>query len=287
MSPGCGDAGGGGEGGEADATAAEFGTDEGDDAGDTGDTGDGAAELDSDEDGLSDVEEEMLGTDPNSKDTDEDNYWDSWEVWEGTDPLDLNSRIYQGFWPYYPNKDDLEQGSWATSTTATGSPFPRAEFLDQHGDSVDIYDFANFTSNETGEPSYMIIDMSAQWCGPCHNMANWIAGVDNAETASLQTAYPTVRDKVYSLRIWWITIIVEDAAGNPPTLSDSESWYAAHQDNHIPVLVDETQQVRGIYNGGQYPFFFLLEPELGVEFWGIPGPGDNPFLALFFVDQYL
>lgn len=286
FSSGC-DDGAADKGGDG---SADLGTDEGEDAdgtGDTGETGDGAAELDSDQDGLTDLEEEMLGTDPNKKDTDEDNYWDSWEVWEGTDPLDIESRIYQGWWPYYPNKDELEKGSFATSTTAKGSPFPAERFLDQHGDMVTLYDFANFTSNESGEPAYLIVDMSAQWCGPCHNMAEWISGTDNADTAGLQSSYPTVRDKVYSLRIWWVTIIVEDVSGAPPTLGDSESWYATHQDNHIPVLVDSTQQVRQIYNGGQYPFFFLLDPLLAVEFWGIPEQGDNPFLALWFVEQYL
>ncbi|WP_146658616.1 TlpA family protein disulfide reductase [Enhygromyxa salina] len=268
----------------ADAGSEEDSTGDGDT--ETGETGE-PEDPDSDQDGLTDAQEAELGTDPNKKDTDADNYWDSWELLEGTDPLDKASRIYQGFWPYSPTKNELPQGSWDTSTTEPLSPFPRAEFLDQHGDMVDIYDFNNFTINETGEPSYMIIDMSAQWCGPCHNMAEWISGADTAETASLQQTYPTVRDKVYSLRIWWITVIVEDAGGGPPTLSDAESWYSIHQDNHIPVLVDETQGVRNIYNGGQYPFFFLLDPNMAVEYWGVPGPGDNPFLALWFVEQYL
>ena len=89
------------------------------------------------------------------------------------------------------------------------------------------------------------------------------------------------------VRIWWLTIIVENANGGPPTLSDAQSWYGIHQDNHIPILVDAGQDVRNKYNGGQYPFFFLLRPDMAIEYWGIPEPGDNAFLALFYVDQYL
>ena len=255
-----------------------------------GDSGDGDGEpapLDSDEDGLSDAEEAELGTDPLDKDTDDDNYWDSWELIEGTDPLSLDSRIYTGFWPYNPQKDALTQGSWAAASTAVGSQFPRQTFLDQHGDSVDLYDFSNFTINSTGEPAYFIIDMSAQWCGPCHNMAEWISGEDNADTAPLQQMYPSVREKVHSLRIWWVTIIVENAGGGEPTLSDAQSWYGAHQDPYIPILVDAGQQVRGVYNAGSYPFFFLLDPLMAVEFWQVAGPGDNTFPALWMVQQFL
>lgn len=252
-----------------------------------GETDGGTEELDTDQDGLTDVEEAELGTDPTKKDTDADNYWDSWEVLEGTDPLDLASRIYTGFWPYNPDKDALVQGTWAQASTTAGSQFPRQVFLDQHGDMVEIYDFANFTYNDTGDPAYFIIDMSAQWCGPCHNMAEWISGADTPDTAPLQQIYPSVREKVHNLRIWWVTIIVENAGGGAPGLNDSQSWYGVHQDPYIPILVDDTQQVRNTYNGGSYPFFFLLDPVMAVEFWEVAGPGDNTFPALWMVQQHL
>ena len=267
------------EGGEA-------GTEEGGETG-TEEGGDEGEELDSDEDGLSDAEEAELGTDPNKKDTDEDNYWDSWEVLEGTDPLDIDSRIYQGWWPYDPDKDSLAQGTWPAASTEIGSQFPRDVYFDQHGDAVDIYDFANFTDNEAGEPTYLLIDMSALWCGPCHDIADWIAGVDNSTTQGLQQIYPSVREKVHTSRIWWVTFVVENVSGGPPTAADSQSWGTQHADPYIPVLADESQQVRNTYNGGSYPFFFLVAPDMSVEFWGLPGPGDNQHPALWFVQAYL
>lgn len=285
LLPGC----DGGDDGSADT--APVGDGDGDADAETGNQ-DGESEggtenLDTDEDGLTDLEEAELGTDPNKKDTDADNYWDSWEVLEGTDPLDPQSRIYVGYWPYNPDKDALVQGSWSAASTTAGSQFPRQIFLDQHGDSVDLYDFANFTINDTGEPAYFIVDVSAQWCGPCHNMAEWISGEDTPDTQGLQQIYPSVREKVHGLRIWWVTIIVENNAGGAPTLSDSQSWFGVHQDSYIPILVDDTQQVRNTYSGGSYPFFFLLDPQMAVEFWETSGPGDNPFPALWMVQEYL
>jgi hypothetical protein len=272
------------------------GTDSGDGDGDggdgDGDPGDGDGDpgpVDTDEDGLTDEEEAEIGTDPNRKDTDADNYWDSWELIEGTDPLDPGSRIYTGYWPYNPNKDDLEQGSWETASTIVGRPFPRDSFLDHHGDYVDLYDFTNFQLTPESDYSYFIFDLSAQWCGPCHNVANWIAGVDDANTGWIQTAYPTVRDKVHNLRIWWITFIVENSSGGPPTMADATTWYTTHLDNYIPIMVDETQEVRDRFLGPAYPHFFLLDPEMKIEFFppASGGTNEDPYPAVGLVDKYL
>jgi len=256
--------------------------------GDTTDTTDGGP-LDSDQDGLTDEEEALLGTDPLLKDTDADNYWDSWEVIEGTDPLDAESRIYVGYWPYNPDKDSLEQGSWATASKQQGSPFPRYEFLDNHGDMVDLYDFTNFTVNATNEPAFFIFDLSAQWCQPCHNVASWIAGVDDANTSWIQTLYPTVRDKVHGLRIWWMTFVVENSAGGAPTAADSMTWFNAHHDNYIPIYSDTEQKMWPNFGSNAYPHFFLLDPQMRIEYF--PGPADgtdtNPYPAVGLVDTLL
>ncbi|MFV8750975.1 hypothetical protein ACNOYE_10560 [Nannocystaceae bacterium ST9] len=263
-------------------------TEGGDTDGDTTETTDGGP-VDTDEDGLTDDEELELGTDPTKKDTDGDNYWDSWEVTEGTDPLDVESRIYIGYWPYNPNKDLLEQGSWANASKDVGTPFPRDEFLDHHGDMVDLYDFTNFTVNATNEPAYFIFDLSAQWCGPCHNVASWISGVDDANTSWIQGLYPTVRDKVHGLRIWWITFVVENSAGGAPTAADGTTWFSTHHDNYIPIMSDLEQEMWPNYGSNAYPHFFLLDPEMRIEYF--PGPTDgtdaNPYPAVGLVDTLL
>ncbi|PRP90694.1 hypothetical protein ENSA5_62400 [Enhygromyxa salina] len=258
------------------------------DSADTGETGE-AAPLDTDADGLTDDEEAELGTDPAKKDTDGDNYWDLWEINEGTDPLDYDSRIYTGFWPYNPDKNELEQGSWETTNTQVGTAFPRDSFLDHHGDMVDLYDFTNFTINETNQAAYFIFDLSAQWCGPCHNVANWISGVDSPDTEWIQELYPSVRGKVHGLQIWWMTFLVEANDGSPPTIADVTTWYEIHQDAYIPLLVDADLELRNRFMGPAFPHFFLLDPTMHIEFF--PGPADstdaNPYPAVGLVEKYL
>ena len=269
----------------------------GDGDGDTeGGDGDGDGDpgpLDSDEDGLSDEEELEIGTDPNLKDTDADNYWDPWEITEGTDPLDPASRIYVGYWPYNPDKEELDQGSWETATTMLEHPFPRDSFIDQNGDYVDLYDFTNYILTEeqggSGQYAYFIFDLSAQWCGPCHNVASWISGVDDGNTSWIQTMYPSVREKVHGLRIWWMTFVVEDVNGGPPTMGDSVTWATTHQDNYIPIFADEEQKVRDRFMGNAFPHFFLLDPEMKMEFFPPPqgGTDADPYPAVGLVDKFL
>lgn len=245
--------------------------------------------VDSDEDGLTDDEEADLGTDPLKKDTDGDNYWDPWELIEGTDPVDYDSRIYRGFWPYNPDKDLMDPGSWSTASTTKDSRFPRDVFEDHHGDFVDLYDFTNFTYNDTGQPAYFIFDLSAQWCGPCHNVANWLSGNIDGNNQWIEDTYPTVREKVHNLRIWWMTFIVEDNNGAPPTLSDATSWYQVHTDPYVPVLVDADQNVLQNYSGGAFPHFFLLNPDMTLEYFPPPNASTNedPYPAVGLVDKFL
>ena len=260
---GTGDSSAGSEGGEGESGEGE--------GGETGPM----EPVDTDGDGLSDEEEAALGTDPMLVDTDGDNYWDSWEVNEGTDPLDPESRIYIGYWPYNPDKEELEQGSWASANTNVGTPLPRAEFLDQNNQLVDLYDMG-------ANDKYQVIDTSAQWCGPCHTVADWLSGSNSGTAGQLQMQYPTVRDKVHDYKIMWLTFIVENQSGGPPTLSDSTSWATQHYDPHIPVLVDDTQGMRDKFVAGAFPTFFIAAPDMTVEFF----PTTDVYQALQFVNDY-
>lgn len=242
--------------------------------------------VDTDGDGLTDEEEAELGTDPNDKDTDDDSYWDGWEVDEGTDPLDPESRIYTGYWPYNPGKEELEQGTWSDAFKAQGRSFPRASFLDQHEELVDLYDMAGH------EEGFMIFDLSTQWCGPCHNVADWLAGNIHSGNDWIDPLYPTVVDKVHDRRIMWLTFITQDNSGGEPTIADVTSWAAQHYDEMIPVLLDvtsETVDMESVYGSNAVPFFFLGSPDMTVEYYPGIGAGSNtdPYPAVGLVDTQL
>ena len=237
---------------------------------------------DSDGDGLDDDEEAMYGTDPFDKDSDDDTYWDSWEIIEGTDPLDYESRIYTGFWPYNPHKGELEQGDWADAERLAGTPMVRAALLDQYNEWVDYYDLG-------GTDLFQIVDICAIWCGPCHNVASWHVGDINASNQWIEDTYPTVRDKIHDQKVMFITVLTQDNAGGETTLADLETWATDYPDALVPTLNDPEQQIDAHYNGSAYPTFFIVSPDMKIEYFPASGDStsDDPYPALGLVENEL
>jgi len=97
-------------------------------------------ESDTDGDGIADGEEGDLGTDPTNADTDGDGYSDSEELAEETDPLDGDSHPYLG--GYEVNR--CESPPEATGSDI-GDVMGDFALVDQHGDTVSLYDFCGDT----------------------------------------------------------------------------------------------------------------------------------------------
>jgi predicted small secreted protein len=248
--------GGGGGGDDDDAVANDddaVGDDDdavGDDDDAVGDDDDTAGNVDTDGDGLSDAEEASLGTSPTNPDTDGDGYLDGWEVAEGTNPLSASSVIYEGGWPYNPDKDSMSAGSWGIGANV-GQRFPRWMVQDQFGDLVDFYDLAN-----AGVP--IVIDVSAVWCGPCNQLADWLDGANNGMVAGAEA----IREAVWAHEIIWVTAIYEDGTGSPADASDVGGWYSAYPTEGVLVAPDGAGQVVSLVNPPGIPSLSLLNPDM-------------------------
>jgi thiol-disulfide isomerase/thioredoxin len=218
--------------------------------------------VDSDGDGLTDQQEQALGLDPSSPDTDGDRYLDADELAEGTDPTDPSSVIYQGGWPYYAGKDALtggdlpgSQGPEVLVAAAVGERFARLVMIDQFGDEVDLFDFYN-----ADKP--VVIDISAQWCAPCQELATWLEG---EPIPTLQALWPKGPETVEQGSVYWVTVLGENADHLPAGPETSAQWHEVYPHPAIPVLAD------GDYVAADYallrgwPTLVLLEPDLTVS----------------------
>ena len=237
--------------------------------GDEVDAGSDPLVSDTDGDGLVDGIEHDIGTEFDNADTDGDGYSDRDEDFEGTDPLDEDDVIYEGGWPYFFGKTELSGGGVFDENKRFGEFI----FRDQFGDRVNLWDF----HNEEGK--YVILDMSATWCGPCNILAGWL----DHENESFP-AYDAVREAVQSGDIYWITIMGQDITGSPATGATATEWNDMYPHRKVPVLADGGYESIEFVDLTFYPTLTLLTPDLKVDTASSPqswGPPMDAAVALF------
>ena len=110
----------------------------GDNTGDVDDTTDDDTDKDSDGDGLTDADEDELGTDADAADSDGDGTEDGEEVEQNTDPLDEDSHPFEGGWPVSACNGELEGEGYAKGDISTDW-----SMKDQFGEEVNLHAFCD------------------------------------------------------------------------------------------------------------------------------------------------
>jgi hypothetical protein len=95
-------------------------------------------DVDDDGDGLTNAEEEALGTDPDVSDTDADRYDDGVEVQAGTDPLEYYQHPFVGGYPPGPGP------VWQGTGFDVGDVLDNVTLLDQHAEPIDLWAFSGW-----------------------------------------------------------------------------------------------------------------------------------------------
>lgn len=221
--------------------------------------------VDTDGDGIDDHRELTAGLDPLSSDSDGDGYPDGAEVEAGSDPADPESWIYRGGWPYNPDKDALEEPE-GDGLVQVGQRLPRAQLLDQHGDLVDLYDFA-------GQGVPVVISLGGPWCEWCGNMSGWLGGdLPGAEAFAEEFGgedwYATVPERVAAGELYWLTVIdSSQTKGSPPDWLDVGYWSETWPVEGVPVLLDDERLFVQRLGANAWPAVMLLDEELLLTAW--------------------
>jgi hypothetical protein len=109
-------------------------------------------EGDEDGDGLTNAEEEALGTDPYQRDTDGDGVTDYREVREGTDPLDPRSfnPLSKGLLAYYPLDGDVRDESGNGNHAVNYGASPVADTTGRRNAALRFNGFSDFVDTPVG-----------------------------------------------------------------------------------------------------------------------------------------
>lgn len=221
-----------------------------------------AMDVDSDGDGLTDAEEARLGTDPTRPDSDGDGYLDGDEVAEGSDPTDGSSGIYAGGWPYQHDKDQVPDADLAAEVKA-GDAFGDFVGVDPSGDDVHLYDFA-------GHGRLVLVDVSAEWCEPCRDLASWLSGGE--DPTGLEERFSAVRSAVARGDVYWVTLLDQDKTGQAPDREAATRWDDAYPARGVPVLANPENGTL-LHHLGQsaYPNLHVLTDDMRIVYRNDPG----------------
>ena len=223
-----------------------------------------------------------------SIDSDGDGYSDKDEIQIGTDPNNNDDKYYLGSWPYNTHKDQIKGTEFPIScpnniscgcttnsdcindncqrsirgnlfcTPQPGDVFPRLIAVDQHGEFVDIYDFAM-------QGKDIVIEFGAAWCSPCRDLSYWLSTGDDSIIKNnrwWKNQYSVIRDKVINDDILFITILFENELKDPATFQTVSDWHDKYPNKKIVILADEYKDIHQWIKPTGYPCVNIVDENM-------------------------
>ena len=202
-----------------------------------------------------------------------------------------DKRNYLGLWPFNKNKNEIRLKSKTNNfdcpngigcecsndsecynnsckkhfrgkfcTLQKGDIFPEFIAIDQFGEYVNIYDFAN------NDNKYILLEMGAAWCGPCNTLASLFAyGEEDIFNESFwNDDYMKIYDLIKNDEIYFITVLYEDEFRDNATGDTAYEWFSTYPDDLIPVLADEDKLLHRIIKPTGIPAITLISPNMEV-----------------------
>tara|TARA_Y100001970_G_C14236681_1_gene862263 strand:- start:915 stop:1655 length:741 start_codon:yes stop_codon:yes gene_type:complete len=147
-----------------------------------------------------------------------------------------------------------------------GTIFPRYKLIDQYGEIVDLYDFAN-------QGKLIVVEFSTSWCRPCKELAAWFSYGDGEVLKNRwwKPEYNVIKDLVHKDKIYFINIQIQDQYKEPASLISVEDWFQRYPDDKKPILADSNYQVRDWVRITGYPTVIVLNDKMEIVQFSVRG----------------
>ena len=139
-----------------------------------------------------------------------------------------------------------------------GDLMPRFNAVDQFGENVDLYDFAN-------QGKMILIELSATWCSPCNDLASWLATNDQKIRGNRwwDDRYLSIRDMIENNEIFLVNFLFEGTERKTTaTHDDVVAWYNNYPDPNVPVLTDDNRYLHSWVKPTGLPCIFLVDENM-------------------------
>ncbi|HCP48174.1 MAG TPA: hypothetical protein DIU15_19200 [Deltaproteobacteria bacterium] len=207
---------------------------------------------DTDEDLLTDLIEEAIGSDPESEDSDGDGFSDAHEYLSYFDPNDPTDFPYSGGYPRLPLPADIDGDGWDEGEVSRDW---------DEDDAIDL--FEEVVSLHRFYGNVVLVDVGAEWCGPCQNAA------------------PEAEEKYEEYREQGFVVLNLLLDGNTPDEEpDLDRWQNERDDGvelTFPVIGDHDRSITQHYSpsgGASIPNFTILGRDLEIHAWYQVGAPD-------------
>jgi peroxiredoxin len=200
----------------------------------------GCGPQDSDGDYLLDDFEIAIGTNPELADSDGDGFTDTEEYLQYFDPMDEDDFPYTGGYPRLPIPNEIEDEGWDVGDVTRNWDADDAQ--DQFGETVNIHKFYG---------SVVILDIAAEWCGPCRDAA-----------PEAEAEYQDFKDRGFVV----INVLLDGLSQDEEP--DLDRW-TEDLDLTFPVIGDHDQTIASNYiaQGESFgiPNFSIFDRELNIQ----------------------